>query len=118
MSLPRLTKATVAASSGDAHTIDVPVPEWGGIISIRMMSVQERDAHELEWLNNKEKGVDNFRAKFLARCLCDENGVRLFSDADAAMLGLKGANVMNRLWAKAMAHNALTEADVQELAGE
>lgn len=112
-----LTKEEILAAN-DLGLQEVKVKEWGGSVFLRVMTVAERDAHELEWLNNKEKGVANFRAKFLARCLCDEKGERLFTDDEVGQLATKNAAVMNRLWDKAMKHNALTQADVEELAGE
>jgi hypothetical protein len=56
------------------------------------------------------------RGEFLARCLCDEKGARLFTDAEVEQLAKKSAKVMSRVWAKAMEHNALTDKDVEELA--
>jgi hypothetical protein len=80
------------------------------------MSCGERDAYENDWVVNKNKGVENFRSKFLARCLCDENGSLLFTEQEIPLLAKKSAKVLSRLWQKAMDHNALTDADVEELA--
>ncbi len=61
--------------------------------------------------------MEDFRTKFLARCLCDENGQLLFTTAeDFAKLAKKSAKVMSRLWQKAMDHNVLSDSDVEELA--
>ena len=103
-------------AADDLGMMKVNVPEWGGEVFIRVMSVGERDAYENEWVQNRGKGVESFRSKFLARCLCDENGERLFSDADISLLEKKSAKIMCRLWDKAMAHNALSNDDVEELA--
>ena len=110
--------ASQIIEASDLAALKVTVNEWGGDVYIRLMTVGERDAHELEWLNNKKKGVDNFRSKFLARCLSDAKGVRLFSDAEVPLLSKKSCVVMHRLWTQAMAHNALSEEDVQAIAGE
>ena len=110
--------ASQIIEASDLAALKVTVNEWGGDVYIRLMTVGERDAHELEWLNNKEKGVDNFRSKFLARCLSDAKGVRLFSDAEVPLLSKKSCVVMHRLWTQAMAHNALSEEDVKTIAGE
>ena len=113
-----LTAAQIIEAS-DLAALKITVNEWGGgDVYIRLMTVGERDAHELEWLNHKEKGVENFRSKFLARCLSDAKGVRLFSDAEVPLLSKKSCVVMHRLWTQAMAHNALSEEDVQAIAGE
>jgi len=95
----------------------IPVPEWGGDVYIRVMSVGERDAHEIEWLRNKDKGVTNFRTKFLVKVLCDIEGERLFKDADTDRLKKKSGDVMSRLFDVAMKYNAVAQDDVEEMAG-
>ena len=102
----------------DAKLEKVFVKEWAGSVYLRVMSVGERDAHELDWLEHKEKGVANFRTKFLLKVLCDKNGKLLFTETHMPLLVLKSASVMNRLWEKAMKLNALSAEDVEELAGE
>jgi len=110
-----LNKQQILAAD-DMGLLKVHVKEWGGDVYIRVMSCGERDSYENDWVVNKAKGVENFRTKFLARCLCDENGVRLFSDAEVVELSKKSARVMSRVWQKAMDHNALNNEDVEELA--
>lgn len=110
-----LTKQDIL-NADDLGLLEVPVKEWGGSIYIRVMSVTERDAYENEWVQNKHKGVENFRTKFLQKVICDDKGELLFTTPEEiAALGKKSAKVMARIWAKAMQHNALTEEDVQEL---
>lgn len=110
-----LTKDDIIAAD-DSGLLEVQVPEWGGSLFIRVMSVGERDAYENDWIQNKHRGVENFRAKFLQRVLCDSNGKLLFVAAELDLLAGKSAKVMSRLWQKAMEHNAFTDADVEELA--
>jgi len=102
----------------DQHLKKMHVSSWGVDVYIRVMTVGERDSWELEWLNNKDRGgVSDFRAKFLARCLCDETGARIFSDDDVSQLAGKSASVCMQLFEAAMEHNALTDEHVEELAG-
>lgn len=112
-----LTKDAILGAK-DLNVLKVHVKEWGGDVYIRCMTVGERDAYECEWLANKEKGVQNFRSKFLARCLCDKDGTRLFTDAEIDQLASKSIAVVDRLFNRAMKHNAMSMEDVQELAGE
>jgi hypothetical protein len=101
----------------DLGLLKVSVAEWGGDVFIRVMTVGERDAYENEWVASRGKGVEDFRTKFLARCLCDEDGKLLFTTPeDVAKLAKKSAKVMSRLWQQAMEHNALSDGDVEELA--
>lgn len=110
-----LTKEQILAAD-DMGLLEVPVPEWGGSVYVRVMSVGERDSYENDWIVNKNKGVENFRSKFLQRVLCDETGKLLFETGELDKLAGKSAKVMSRLWQKAMEHNAITDADVEELA--
>jgi len=65
----------------------VDVPEWGTPVFMRTMTAGERDAWELAWLDKQGKGgVANFRSVFLVKCLCDEDGTRLFSDGEVEQL--------------------------------
>jgi hypothetical protein len=103
-------------AADDAALLEVPVKEWGGSVFIRVMSVGERDAYEKMWIGKRDTGIDNFRTEYLQRVLCDDKGVLLFSKDQVEKLGQKSAAVMTRLFEKAMKHNAMTEADVEELA--
>ena len=93
----------------------VAVPEWGGDLYIRVMSVGERDNYERLWMGKRETGVENFRTEYLARVLCDEKGDLLFSREQVVALAKKSGAVMGRLFDEAMAHNRMTEEDVEQL---
>ena len=110
-----LTAAQILAAD-DLRLAKVTVKEWGGDVYIRVMTVGERDAYEREWIGKRETGIENFRTKFLARCLCDEKGERLFTDEQIGQLAAKSAAVVSRLFDRAMQHNSMSEADVEELA--
>lgn len=121
-----LTAAELAAqilAADDLGILKVKVKEWPDAdgkpmtVGIRVMTVGEKDAYEREWMGNREKGIDNFRTKFLARCLCHpETGERLFSDDQIDALAKKSARVVSTLFDRATKHNAMSEADVEELA--
>ena len=100
----------------------VPVPEWGGEVYIKGMSGIERDAFEasvIEQKGNKQKiNMANVRAKLAAQTLCDEDGNRLFNDADIKELGKKSASALQRVFEVAQRLSGIGDADVQELAGE
>lgn len=110
-----LTKEQILAAD-DMGLLKLQVPEWGGDVYIRVMTVGERDAYENEWQRKRDTGVDDFRTKFLVRCLVDEKGSRLFDNGDVVRLSQKSARVMNRVWLAAMEHNNLSEQSIEELA--
>lgn len=82
----------------DLKTERVPVPEWGGDIYVRGMSGAERDAFEQSLMVGDKFTPDNVRARLAARCICDEKGERLFSDADIVVLGAKNAAALDRVY--------------------
>jgi hypothetical protein len=101
--------------------LKVHVKEWNIDLYVRVMSVGERDAWELGWIDIRNKGMasfPNFRAFYLARTLCDEHGVRIWQDNELEEIAALDGAVMGELFDIAQKHNKLTEADVVELAGE
>jgi hypothetical protein len=108
-----LTAEQIIAAD-DTGLLEVPVPEWGGSVFIRVMSVGERDAYERMWIGKKESGVDNFRTEYLARVLCDEKGNLLFPKEKIAALASKSGAVMGRLFDAAMKHNYMQEDAVEQ----
>ncbi len=80
----------------DLPTEAVEAPEWGGSVLVRGMTGAERDAFEssVVSMNGKDARVNtaNIRAKMAAMCIVDENGARLFDEADVTALGMKSAS--------------------------
>lgn len=114
-----LTKESILASS-DLPTEEVPVPEWGGSVFVRTMSGTERDAFEQSIIEGKAaKGTAakmvNVRAKLAVRVLVDDKGTRLFTDADANLLGSKSGKALDRVFEVAQRLCGIGDKDVEEL---
>jgi hypothetical protein len=108
-----LSRDAILAAS-DIQTKEVDVPEWGGSVFIKGMTGAERD--NFEAANQDGSGgqkLTNLRARFLVRCIVNENGTKIFSDQDAAALGKKSSAAINRLWEAASELNG-TGAEEQE----
>ena len=123
MSLSVSELAAQILAADDMPVLRVTVKEWKGgdgkplVLGIRVMTVEERDSYEREWIGNKSTGIDNFRTKYLARCLCHpETGDRLFDEKGIEQLAKKSSAVVSKLFDKAMKHNNMTSDDVEELA--
>lgn len=123
MAISAADLAAQIMASEDLSILKVTVKEWKDAegrpltVGIRVMTVAERDSYEQSWIGKKETGIENFRTKYVARCLCHpETGDRLFSDEQVEALAKKSAAVVTKLFERAMKHNAMTEADVEELA--
>lgn len=98
---------------------EVKVDAWDGAsVWLRTMSAGERDRFFL--LSRKspdslEPDPENFRARLLVHCVCDETGARLFGDDDIALLGEKCPAAINQLYAEAQALNAFNKAEPEQV---
>lgn len=114
----RLTRDAILAAP-DLPLEVVEVPEWGGSILVRGMTGTERDAFERESIARKGKSVEvnleNLRARLLARTIVDDNGSRLFTDSDIALLGSKSAAALDRVFAAAQRLSGIGQDDVEDL---
>lgn len=90
----------------------IEVPALGGTVHIRPMSVAGMARI------NAEKDQSQRAVIMLADCLCDENGVRLFTQQDeAALLGLPGLAV-TKLMQELQGISGLGDGDQEAAAGE
>ena len=101
------------------RTEAVSLPEIGEVVTVRGMTGVERDAFESGCLKgkgkNREVNLENMRAKLVAYCCVDEQGQRVFSDADVKALGEGPANLLDRLFAVAQRLSGMRDEDVDEL---
>lgn len=105
----------------DLDTKDVPVPEWGGTVRVRMLSGEERDEFEASMIEMKKDGsvkrnVANVRARLVAAVVINEDGENIFNRADIRMLGRKSAAALDRVATAAQELNAFSDDDIEELA--
>lgn len=110
-------------TANDIKTEKVAVPEWGGHIYVRVMSGKERDDYEASCLKQVSPtrfitDMSMVRAKLAARCICDENGQRLFDNKDIAALAEKSGRALDRVMEVAERINGLSKQDMEKLAGE
>jgi hypothetical protein len=114
-----LTKQNILDAQ-DLKTETVAVPEWGGEVIVRGMTGAERDRFEASIVQTKGKdqtlNMVNIRAKLASLTICDEDGKRLFTEADIAKLSGKSASALQRIFAVAQKLSGIGEADVKELA--
>jgi len=100
----------------------VPVPEWGGDIYVKGMTGAERDKFESSMIKmrGKEQEVNmaNIRAKLASLTVCNEKGKRLFNENDVQALSTKSASALQRVFEVAQRLSGITDADVEELAGD
>lgn len=78
----------------------VELPELGGEIYVRTLTANERDEYEAQHVAKKEEGnqFENFRGRFAALVVCDEQGNRIFTDEEASLLGEQSAKILDRIF--------------------
>lgn len=114
--LPVLRKSDILKVD-DLKLERVPVPEWGGCVLIRTLTASELDHFEASILNEDgTKDYANVRARFVSRCLIDEQGTLMFGEEEAALLGEKSAAALDRIYDAAARLNGRSQADMEELA--
>jgi len=106
------------AADNDPEEVDVP--EWGGSVMVRGMTGRERDAFEVSLMTpgrggKRELNPANLRAKLVARCVVDDDGNRLFTDADIAELGDHSAAAIDRVYAVAARLSGMSGEDQEEM---
>lgn len=84
-------------------------------VFIKRLTLFEQSKWELEIIGSKNTNTKtNFKAWYLAHCIVDKDGKRIFTDEQIDALGKKASN-LNELYSKAWEHNHLTEEDEAEL---
>lgn len=105
--------------ANDIEKREVYIPEWGGSVYVRGMSGRERDQFEASIIRqrgrNTEINMKNARAKLVVMCTVDQEGNRLFTDADVAPLADKSAKALDRIFAVAQELSGITREDMEEL---
>lgn len=103
----------------DCKIISVPVPEWGGEVSVKTFSGEDRDLLELLQISDnaaqRTQRQANWRARVASMTICDEQGTRLFTDRDIAALGKKSGVALQRVYEAAISLNAIRPEDIEEL---
>lgn len=80
-----LTREQILAAE-DLPTRIVPVPEWGGDVRVRSLTLKEREAYEVEKFRTKG---EHSTASLIVACVVDDQGRRLFGPDDLAALEAK-----------------------------
>ena len=104
----------------DIEIEQVDVVEWGGHVFVKGMSGIERDTFEASIVQQRGKdarvNMVNIRAKLAAQTICDEEGVKMFTEKDVHALGKKSASALQRVFDVAQRLSGITSGDIDELA--
>lgn len=100
-------------SRDDIDREPVPVPEWGITVYVHALSGGGRDAWEASLMSGG-KSVSDARAKLVVYSTFDEDGVRVFDDADVALLTTKSASALTRITNVATRLSKLGQRELEE----
>lgn len=113
-----LTKEQIEAIDDmTSKTVEVEVPEWGGSVRLRPMTVTELDEYSNAIVRAKLTGLADFRSRLVAYCMCDANGVRLFDEEHIKGLAKHNAVIVNRLYEECDRLNDISPRKVEQIAG-
>jgi hypothetical protein len=97
----------------------VSVPEWGGEVLVRGMTGADRDKFEASIVQMRNQKTNfnmvNIRAKLASMTICDDQGKKIFSEADIKDLSGKSASALQRIFTVAQRLSGIGEEDVEEL---
>ena len=102
----------------DLKTVDIKVPEWGGVVRIRTMTGIARQEYYRTTSAGKDGTPKNVMEALVVACAVDEAGNPLFSTGDIKELSNKSAKALNRIFEAAAELNGLTQKSVDDIAGE
>jgi len=91
----------------DRKPVKVSVPEWGGDVYLRVMTVADQVA-----LSEDVKPAE-MPVQVLLHCLVDENGTRLLEEEDAEALAEEDFPLVLRLFGEAAKLNGLTSKELE-----
>ena len=108
-----------ARAGKDERTEYVDVFEWapGGRVRVRSLTATERDDFENALQGEKgKKNMQDVRSKFVVKCCIDDDGNRLFADADLSWLKQKSAAVIDRIFNVGSRLSGMGKTDVEAVA--
>lgn len=115
-----ISSAEDILSIDDANTRDVYVKEWDAWVTVKSLTGAERDEFEESIVDvqgeRRRVIMRNIRAKLVARTVIDQEGNRLFTNADVEKLGNKNASALDKLFSVAQELSGLSNDDVEQMA--
>lgn len=95
----------------DAKPLRVEVPEWKGHVFVRQVTAKEAASFDQNVAQDEASRI----ALIVARCVCRENGERVWKDSDVGKLNRMPVSGMMRIAQAVGSLNGLTEEAVAAL---
>jgi hypothetical protein len=111
-----LTREQILGAS-DLKTATVDVQEWGGIVSVRMLTSAERDSIAAILSDKSDDAVSRFRHRLIVATMVDDSGARIFFDGEEQLLSGKSAAAIERVFTASARLNGLAAGAVEDAEG-
>lgn len=118
-----LSRSQIIAAD-DLPFDDVPVPEWGGDVRLRMLDGEQRETVEVRLhkckAGNATEAMQSWKGLkllMLSYAIVDDDMTPQFSQKDVAELAKKNGAVIDRLYEHIIKQNAFSKEEAEELAG-
>ena len=108
-----LSKKQIIAAK-DIESEIVPVPEWGGEVTVQGLSLAEKDKWTECILVDGKANMSGATALLCALCIRGEDGERLFSSDEIGLLDAKSASAIDRVFQVAQRLSGIGQEDIEE----
>ncbi len=100
--------------------VEFKIPELGGSVWIKGMTVTERSKFERQFRTRKgdtnERKMNEIRQRMLVACVCNADGQQLLTEADIEAIGKQRADIVERLVNAAQIACGMSTDDMEDLA--
>jgi hypothetical protein len=99
----------------DIEVREIDVPEWGGIVKIRALTLREREEYD-SWLFSTNKlDSTTSRARLLSMAIVGDDGNPIFTEGDIKALAKKNSKICVRLSYIVQKLSGMTPGAIQEM---
>jgi hypothetical protein len=99
--------------------VEFKIPELGGSVWIKGMTVTERSKFERQFRTRKgdtnERKMNEIRQRMLVACVCNADGQQLLTDADIEAIGKQRADIVERLVNAAQIACGMSTDDMEDI---
>ena len=99
--------------------VEFKIPELGGSIWIKGMTVTERSRFERQFRTRKgdtnERKMNEIRQRMLVACVCNADGQQLLTEADIEAIGKQRADIVERLVNAAQIACGMSTYDMEDI---
>ena len=100
--------------------VEFKIPELGGSVWIKGMTVTERSKFERQFRTRKgdtnERKMNEIRQRMLIACVCNADGQQLLTESDIDAIGKQRADIVERLVNAAQIACGMSSDDMEDIA--